>query len=159
MQIFVSMLHGFCLFVWLLEWLKELKDLFTLHKLADKTVMIIRTDDVTSGRRDKSALFDPLLNALLAKTLNGVILIQFLLLLPWLITLLYTTSTCTFCNNCLPNGNSHWVWFAVLLHLWHRNRIWKIFYVTLEFYRFLDWGWAKFSLIGKIIVFHRKYVV
>ena len=29
---------------------------------------------------NKSALFDPLLNALLAKTLNGVILIQFLLL-------------------------------------------------------------------------------
>ena len=36
----------------LFDWLKELKDLFTLHKLADKTVMIIKTDDITSHRRD-----------------------------------------------------------------------------------------------------------
>ena len=42
----------FALLSGLLDWLKELKDLFTLQKLADKTVMITRTDDVTSRRRD-----------------------------------------------------------------------------------------------------------
>ena len=29
-----------------------LKDLFTLHKLADKVVLDVKTDDVTKGRKD-----------------------------------------------------------------------------------------------------------
>ena len=39
-------------------------------------IMVFNDEDSCN----KSALFDPLLNALLAKTLNGVILIRFLLL-------------------------------------------------------------------------------
>ena len=52
-----SMLHGFLPFspvsvtkltsLWF-----GLKDLFTLHKLADKLVLDHKTNDVTSGRRD-----------------------------------------------------------------------------------------------------------
>jgi len=29
-----------------------LKDLFTLHKLADKIVLAVKTDDITKGRKD-----------------------------------------------------------------------------------------------------------
>ena len=57
MEIFRSMLHGFLPLspVSLTElcslWY-GLKDLFTLHKLADKVVLDVKTDDVTKGRKD-----------------------------------------------------------------------------------------------------------
>ena len=57
MEIFRSMLHGFLplsqvSFTELCSFWYGLKDLFTLHKLADKVVLIIKTDDVTKGRKD-----------------------------------------------------------------------------------------------------------
>ena len=55
MDIFRSMLHSFLLFapvplteLWSLWY--GLKDLFTLHKLADKVILDIKTGDITSSR-------------------------------------------------------------------------------------------------------------
>ena len=48
MEIFRSMLHGLLPFSPV--FLYGLKDLFTLHKLADKVALAIKTDDVTSSR-------------------------------------------------------------------------------------------------------------
>ena len=57
MAIFGSMLHGFLPFspgslTELCSFWYDLKDLFTLHSLADKVVLDRKTDDVTSGRRE-----------------------------------------------------------------------------------------------------------
>ena len=56
MAIFRSMLHGFLPFslaslTELCSFWYGLKDLFTLPKLADKVVLTIKSDDVTSGRK------------------------------------------------------------------------------------------------------------
>ena len=56
MEIFGLMLHGFLPFspvhlTELCSFWYSFKDLFTLHKLADKVVLDIKTDDVTSGRK------------------------------------------------------------------------------------------------------------
>ena len=106
-------------------------------------------------------------DTLLAKTFRGLILIRFLLLLPWLITLLYPTSRCTFHNNSLPKGNSHSVWFEVCC-IWgieiefaikkqKQNIVHaqKTFQVNLQVLR------PRMSQIflGKVILFQRKYVV
>ena len=58
MEIFRSMLHVFFLpfspvsLTELCSFWDGLKDLFTLHKSAEKLSLTIKTDDVTSGRRD-----------------------------------------------------------------------------------------------------------
>ena len=57
MEIFRSMLHGFCPFfpvslTELCSFWYDLKDLFTLHKLVDKVALDCKTDDATSGRKD-----------------------------------------------------------------------------------------------------------
>ena len=58
MGIFRSMFHGFfCLFCgppWLGHSYSSIfkKDLFSLHKVDDKVVLAVKTDDVTSSRRD-----------------------------------------------------------------------------------------------------------
>ena len=56
-KIFRSMLHGFCPFppvslTELCSFWYGLKHLFTLQKLADKVAPDVKTDDVTSGRKD-----------------------------------------------------------------------------------------------------------
>ena len=53
---------------------------------------------------------------------------RFLILPPleiWLFIIYYMYITFTFRNNCLQSGNSHWVWFSVLLHLRYRKSIWN----------------------------------
>ena len=57
MEIFRSMLHGLLpfsqvLLTGLCSFWYGLKDLFTLHKLSTKLSLTIKTDDVTSRRRD-----------------------------------------------------------------------------------------------------------
>ena len=57
MDIFRSMSHGFLLLspvslTQLYSFWYGLKDLFTLHKLADKVSLTVKTDDVTKGRKD-----------------------------------------------------------------------------------------------------------
>ena len=57
MGIFRSILQGFLPFspvslTELCSFWYGLKDLFTLHKLAEKLFLTIKTDDVTSGRRE-----------------------------------------------------------------------------------------------------------
>ena len=59
MEIFRSMLHGFLplspvSLTELCSFWYGLKDLFTLHKLADKDKLslTVKTDDVTKGRKD-----------------------------------------------------------------------------------------------------------
>ena len=47
----------FAFFVVLLDWVTLIlvflkKDLFSLHKVDDKVVLAVKTDDVTSSRRD-----------------------------------------------------------------------------------------------------------
>ena len=57
MQIFRSKLHGFLplspvSLTELCSFWYGLKDLFTLHKLAHKLSLTVKTDDVTKGRKD-----------------------------------------------------------------------------------------------------------
>ena len=57
MEIFRSMLHGFLplspvSLTELCSFWYGLKDFFTLHKLAAKLSLTIKTDDVTKGRKD-----------------------------------------------------------------------------------------------------------
>ena len=57
MEIFRSMSRGFLLvslvsLTELCSFWYGLKDLFTLHKLAKKNVLTVKTDDVTMGRKD-----------------------------------------------------------------------------------------------------------
>ena len=56
-EIFRSMSRGFLLLslvslTELYSFWYGLKDLFTLHKLADKVSLTVKTDDVTKGRKD-----------------------------------------------------------------------------------------------------------
>ena len=57
MEIYRSILHGFLPFspvslTELCSFWYGLKDLFTLHKLADRVGLAVKTDDVTRGRKD-----------------------------------------------------------------------------------------------------------
>ena len=76
---------------------------------------------------NKSAFFDPLLNALYGLNTWWSHLQLFFIhsAMNDHIIIYYVYITFTFRNNCLQSGNSHWVWFSVLLHLRYRKSIWN----------------------------------